>query len=96
MKKMKTVFAMMLFLFAAGNVANGMILTVHVNVNKASYHELLTVPFVCCEAAKNIVEYRFANGSFKSLNDLLKVEGVTPNMLEQMKPFITLNDGPGN
>ncbi len=97
MKKVKTVFAVIVLVFAVGSVAHsGMIFNVHVNVNKASYDELLTIPFVCSEIAMNMIEFRNANGPFKSIDDLMKVKGVTTNILEQMKPYITLENGPEN
>ena len=39
-----------------------------------------------------IVEYREANGPFKSVDDLLNVKGVGPKMLERIKADVLIED----
>lgn len=44
--------------------------------------------------AKAIVEYREKNGAFKSIDDLLKVNGIGAKVLEQNRSSITLEKTP--
>jgi competence protein ComEA len=43
--------------------------------------------------AKAIVEYRAKNGSFKSVDELLKVKGIGERLLEQNRSNIQLSTG---
>jgi competence protein ComEA len=45
--------------------------------------------------AQAIVEYRQKNGSFKSAEDLLKVEGIGPAVLDQNQGNIRVEKGAG-
>jgi uncharacterized protein len=56
---------------------------VGVDVNTASKHLLLYVSGLSSTLAKNIVEYRAANGAFKSRNELKKVPLMGPKSFEQ-------------
>ena len=38
--------------------------------------------------AKNIIEYRKNNGNFKSIEDLLKVNGIGEKLFKEIKDFI--------
>lgn len=64
-----------------------------VNVNKADAEtiarELLGVG---PSKARAIVEYRETNGPFESVNDLLKVQGIGPKVLEDNRKNILLED----
>ncbi|MEP6942348.1 MAG: helix-hairpin-helix domain-containing protein [Betaproteobacteria bacterium] len=48
-----------------------------INLNAASQTELAALPAIGAVKAKSIVAYRTANGCFKSVSDLLKVQGMT-------------------
>lgn len=61
-----------------------------ININTASQQELEKLPRIGPATAKNIIEYREANGAFKSLDELLEVKRVGPKTLELIKPFITI------
>ncbi len=58
-----------------------------VNVNTAEVADLEELPEVGPSTAQGIVEYRKANGSFRSLDELEEVPGIGPKTLEKIKPF---------
>ena len=66
---------------------------VGVNLNTASKHLLMYVSGLNATLAKNIVEYRAANGSFKSREELKKVTLMGPKTFEQCAGFLRLPDG---
>jgi competence protein ComEA len=59
-----------------------------VNVNTADKEMLTQIPGVGPATAEAIVEYRKANGNFKSANDLLNIKGIGEKTLAKMKPFL--------
>jgi competence protein ComEA len=48
-----------------------------VDLNSATQAQIAALPKVGSTRAKAIVDYRTANGCFKSVSDLLKVKGMT-------------------
>ena len=58
-----------------------------VDVNTAEAADLEELPEVGPSTAKSIVEYREANGSFRSVEELEEVPGIGPKTLEKIKPF---------
>ncbi|MFQ5651446.1 MAG: helix-hairpin-helix domain-containing protein [bacterium] len=60
-----------------------------VNLNTATAEELKTLPGVGDKTAQAIIQFRHANGLFKTVNDLLKVKGIGPGKLEKLKEFVT-------
>ena len=65
-----------------------------VSFNKASVQELMAIEDIDIpeDLAKAIVEYRTANGAFKSAEDMLKVPGMTQDFMEELNPQVT-DDG---
>lgn len=61
--------------------------TRRLDINKATAAELELLPGIGPEAAKHIIEYRRANGPFKSLDDLDKVKGIGPKTIEKLRPL---------
>lgn len=57
-----------------------------VSVNSATALQLETLPRIGPAMAQRIIKAR----PFSSLDDLLKVKGIGPKTLEQLKPFATL------
>jgi competence protein ComEA len=49
----------------------------HLNLNTASFKELMTINGINAYKARAIVSYRKKNGNFKSLDELAKVKGFT-------------------
>lgn len=63
---------------------------VGVDVNSASKHLLTYVSGLTATTAKNIVDYRTANGSFKSRQELKKVPLLGPKAFEQCAGFLKI------
>lgn len=61
-----------------------------VKVNSASQEELQRLPGVGPVLARAIIEYRARTGGFASLGDLLKVKGIGPKKLEDMRFHVDL------
>ena len=61
-----------------------------VNINTADVEELGGLPEVGPATAEAIVEYRRANGLFRSVSELEEVPGIGPATLEKIKPFATV------
>ena len=61
-----------------------------ININKASAKELAQLKGVGDKLAAKIVEYRTKHGAFKSVQDLTKVKGIGPKILENNKGLIVL------
>jgi len=61
-----------------------------VSINQASAEELESVKGVGPALAERIVDYRAANGKFKSLDQLKEVKGIGEAKLSKMKEQITL------
>ncbi|MFZ2053163.1 MAG: helix-hairpin-helix domain-containing protein [Candidatus Aminicenantales bacterium] len=63
-----------------------------VNINTASLEELQKLPRIGPQIAQRILDYRKENGSFKRIEDILKVRGVGEKMFEQLKDQITVGE----
>jgi competence protein ComEA len=61
-----------------------------IDVNTASVAELTKLNGVGEVTAKKIVEYREANGPFKSIDDLGKVKGIGPKTLDKFRDQVSL------
>ena len=64
-----------------------------VNVNTAQQTELAKTRGLDRYKAKSIIEYRAANGPIESLQELEKVPGITPDVVQRAAPEIAF-DGP--
>ena len=58
---------------------------------KASAEQLSLLPRVGAVVAQRIVDFRDKNGRFKSLEDLMLVQGVGEKTFELIRPHITLS-----
>ncbi len=56
-----------------------------VNINTADVKELEGLPGIGPAKAKAIVDYRKEHGPFATVDDLSKVQGIGPKMLEQLR-----------
>jgi len=61
-----------------------------ISINKANAEELQAVRGIGPALAERIVNYRDANGGFKSLDQLKEVRGIGDMKFEKMKDQITL------
>ena len=68
--------------------------SVGVNLNTASQHLLMYVSGLGPTLAKNIVEYRKANGAFTSRSQLKKVSRLGPAAFEQCAGFLRIPNAP--
>ncbi|KAL1496981.1 hypothetical protein ABEB36_008019 [Hypothenemus hampei] len=59
-----------------------------ININSATEEELMTLPGVNREIAKNIVEYRKAIGRYRKVEDLALVKGIGADKLDFIRPEI--------
>jgi competence protein ComEA len=62
-----------------------------VDLNAAGSDELEAVPGIGKSLATRIVTFREKNGAFKSVDDLLKVQGIGEKSLEKLRPFVTVS-----
>ncbi|HZR19120.1 MAG TPA: helix-hairpin-helix domain-containing protein [Verrucomicrobiae bacterium] len=60
-----------------------------VNLNSASLEVLSCLPGLSRELAQAIISFRQSNGYFPNIAWLLKVQGVTPDILKQVAPRVT-------
>lgn len=63
-----------------------------VNVNSADEAALQTLPGIGGTYARRIVAEREADGAFGKPEDLLRIRGVTTELIEGIKPFIIFRD----
>lgn len=61
-----------------------------ININSASTELLETLPGIGPVLAKAIVDYRQAEGEFKSIEEIQKVPGIGPEKYENIKDLITV------
>lgn len=59
-----------------------------IDINSASWVEWTQIEGIGEATAQKIVAEREANGSFRSVKDLLRVKGIGPKTLEKMRPFL--------
>lgn len=63
----------------------------YIDINTASASELDTLEGIGPAIAERIIEYRTRNGSFKSIDELCEVSGISNNTLRKIKDYIVLN-----
>ena len=61
-----------------------------VNLNQADAATLDSLPGIGPTLAQRIIDYRQANGGFRSFDDLGKVAGIGASLLQKLKPLISL------
>ena len=63
-----------------------------IDINRAEPWLLDALPSIGEVIAQRIVDYRSENGPFKTIEDLLKVSGISQGTLDKIKDFITVSD----
>jgi len=61
-----------------------------VNVNSASAEELMVLPGIGEQIAKNIIDYRNQYGAFSTKEDLKNVKGIGEKKFEQIKDLVSI------
>lgn len=61
-----------------------------VDINQASYEELVDVPYIGPMTAKAILEYRQKHGSFISLEQLKTIHGIKEKNYRKFIPFLAI------
>ena len=61
------------------------------NINKATFDELMKLPHFEEKRAINIIEYRKTHGSFKTTSELNGVPGIGPNVFEEIEDLVTVD-----
>ncbi|MEG3271219.1 helix-hairpin-helix domain-containing protein [Streptococcus suis] len=62
-----------------------------VNLNTATEADLQTISGIGAKRAADIIAYREANGSFKSVDDLNNVSGIGDKTMESIRPYVTVD-----
>ena len=60
------------------------------DINSADVEELDELPEVKPATAESIIEYRRANGSFTTVDELEGVAGIGPTTIQKIEPFATV------
>ena len=84
---MAMVVCILLGLASSGWTAEG---TDKVNINSASVEQLSQLRGIGPAIAQRIIDYRDANGNFRSVEDLLNVRGIGVKTFENIKGAITV------
>lgn len=82
----------------AAKLEDGMIILINknvdilnkVNINQATYDELMKLDGMTKTRANNIIKHREDNGLFNSINELLELKIITDEIFEKIKEFITI------
>jgi len=62
-----------------------------ININQATLEELDSLPGIGPAYGERIIEYREKNGGFKSIEEIMDVQGIGPKTFEKIKDQITVN-----
>ena len=85
MKLLHTLFLTTILLFSSAAFAG------KININNASAEQIAsTMTGIGGSKAKAIVDYRSSHGKFKSVQDLVNVDGIGSKTVEKNKDKITL------
>ncbi len=61
-----------------------------VNINTATAEELDQLPGIGPTTAQKIIDYRELNGPYKRVDDLLKVAGIGPSIMDEIRGLVTI------
>jgi comEA protein len=69
-------------------------MSIMLDLNAATYDELLSVRGIGPALAKRILDYRTDRGSFSRIEELMEVEGIGAKSLSLLKKYFTLSPPP--
>ncbi|MCT4612918.1 MAG: helix-hairpin-helix domain-containing protein [Clostridia bacterium] len=59
-----------------------------ININDATYDELITLKGIGPSTAKKILDYRSKNGNFKTVEELMNVKGIGEKKCNSLKEIV--------
>jgi len=62
-----------------------------ININTATAEELEALPSIGEVTAARIIAYREQNGPFRSVDDLIHVEGISDRTIDEFRDLVTTN-----
>ena len=62
------------------------------NINTATAEELVELPGIGPSLAQRVVDYRTANGEFKAVEELVKVNGIGDSRMKELLPLVTVEE----
>jgi competence ComEA-like helix-hairpin-helix protein len=65
--------------------SKGKIMSKNMDLNTATEQELTVIQGIGKDLAKKIVQHRLQNGSFKTWEDLKRIPGLPPHMMDTLK-----------
>ena len=66
-----------------------------IDINRTTAGELQALPWVTPQLARRLVSARNRAGGFRTLADLSEIEGVTPELLAAIDPYLSISRSPG-
>jgi competence ComEA-like helix-hairpin-helix protein len=73
--------------------AEALLMGIKIDVNRAQAEDLEIVPGIGKKLAARIIADRNERGAFASVDDVARVSGIGPKLVERMKPFVR-SEGP--
>ncbi|RJQ76340.1 MAG: ComEA family DNA-binding protein [Desulfobacteraceae bacterium] len=61
-----------------------------ININTADLNTLQSLPGIGASRAKAIIDYRSIHGDFQSIEDLTRIRGISPELLEQIREMLEI------
>ena len=62
----------------------------YININTATYEQLLMLPDMAEDMARDIIVYRESNGPLSSVDELIKIKGFWYSYIDQIRPYVRL------
>lgn len=63
-----------------------------INLNRATFDELLNLPLLSEDRARNLIAYRDQTGTIFSIYELVAVDGFSAEFLQKLEPFVRFDE----